>query len=116
MQIIFDSIEERDRFFDIMCMDNECWDAMKISNGIGERDCGTHSCRECWEKSGLKYKVEPTNYLTTGWWRNPVLRAKAEELLEQMGCANCKHEDCHEFDEPCRSCEDESNFEPKDDE
>ena len=92
MLIIFDSIEERDVFFDTMCIDNNCWNAMKISNGIGERDCGVHSCRECWEKSGLQYKVMIVN------------------------CEDCKHEDVHEFDEPCKSCgPDNCNFEPKDD-
>lgn len=59
MQIIFESVEERDKFFDTFCMDSKEWESIKISNGISERYCGVHNCRECWEKSGLKYRVEP---------------------------------------------------------
>lgn len=105
MQIIFESAEERDRFFDNFCMDSKAWESMKISNGIGERYCGVHNCRECWEKSGLKYDIISSLHM------EPYCIQTKDGLAY---CQDCEYEDVHEFDEPCRSCgPDHCNFEPK---
>lgn len=83
MELIFDSIEERDEFFE--------------NSGVCPDDCGCDcewgcegkSCKECWLKSDAKWSIKPDEngyrggfvYTTTGWDRNDWLKQKAKIYL-----------------------------------
>lgn len=127
MQIIFDSIEERDRFFDVFCVDEERWRAFGLKTGVEDRDCNPGNCRKCWEKSWLKYRVEPCVRVDISTVLDHLIAKEVAALFgvpesvlngEEPDCTKCKYEDVHEFEESCRSCGPHmgNNFEAKEEE
>lgn len=49
-----------------------------------------------------------------GYFGTPTTKPLSKEEKDQdTSCELCKNADVHEFDEPCKSCKDDSNFEKK---
>lgn len=94
MKIIFDSIEQKDKFFTELCP----------SEGLTtHRDCGSGRkglCEECWEQCGLKYEIkgdQPIEEFRLNL--NDIIRVKFTEygkdiyyhqhdnLIDKFGCS-----------------------------
>ena len=85
MELIFDSIEERDIFFDLFCVDDSRWKEFGCKQGVDDRDCDVNNCKKCWEQSGVKYTIK-------------------DEKTPSNRCYDCKHRGQHIHFEPCKSC------------
>lgn len=102
MELIFDSVEERDEFFRNT---EDC----PGDHGLYETpDClcrpGSDTCVECWKNSGVKYSVKEK--------KQEYDKEPSEPLPT---CENCKHRNnAHNW--PCMHCGciTKDMFEPKD--
>lgn len=98
MELIFDSIEERDEFFTDHCPGRYGFNESRVGYCTSPKNC-----KKCWEQSGVKYRIknQPTpdhpvpieeqdgycggfTYLTTDWFDNPLLKRQAQIMMNSI--------------------------------
>lgn len=85
MELIFDSIEEKN-----------CYIAAHCPAYLGGRElhaCGNPmQCKKCWEQSGVKMSIKPDEngyrggftYISTNWFDNPLLKRQAQIMMNSI--------------------------------